>query len=206
MEPSDGCKTWSAFKILLRTRKLCPCHDDDEDFRQTTGDYEHDHDQDYEMDRWLSPRSGLIIAGTWLIIDRHVSIRSAEGLSMARATRVLIGEDEALVAMDLEMTLTELGYVVVGIGSSGEEVTQLNQQHRPDLILMDVRLQGPVDGFQAATIIQKESNVPILFVSAGLQTQKRTASKQNFLSKPYSNEKLQEAITDLLKNRVRGRE
>src|SRR5688572_19583309 len=89
---------------------------------------------------------------------------------MSMVTKVLIGEDEALVALDLEMSLSEMGYLVVGVVSSGQGMIRLNRELHPDVILMDIRLSGSVDGFQAAEQIQKEYGVPILFVSAGAET------------------------------------
>jgi len=66
-------------------------------------------------------------------------------------TRVLVVEDEQIVAEDLKMTLEDLGYVVVGIASSGERAIDLADSERPDLILMDIMLAGEMDGISAAT-------------------------------------------------------
>ena len=62
------------------------------------------------------------------------------------ARRILIVEDQRLIAADLENTLKKLGYVVVGNVASGEEAISTSDQVRPELVLMDVRLRGEMDG------------------------------------------------------------
>jgi DNA-binding response OmpR family regulator len=122
---------------------------------------------------------------------------------MSRRVKVLICEDEALVAMDLEMTLNELGYFVIGTASSSTEAIRLYRELCPDLILMDVRLQGKVDGLETANEIQKRNTVPILFMTAGSEVTTKISTRvdwsvNGFLSKPFSNEELKESIIRLL--------
>jgi two-component system, response regulator PdtaR len=117
--------------------------------------------------------------------------------------RVLIAEDEILVAMDLQITLSEIGYSVIGISSSGEQTIELTRAERPDIILMDVHLRGAVSGLQAAEKIQEEFAIPILFVTAAPDDstlEKINSSKMNaLLSKPISTQSLQIAINKLIK-------
>ena len=117
--------------------------------------------------------------------------------------RVLIAEDEILVAMDLKMELTLVGYSVIGISSSAEQTIQLTRAERPDIILMDVNLRGAVSGLQAAEKIQKEFPIPILFVTAAPDNSTSETiihSKRNaLLSKPFSKQALHSAIAKLLK-------
>ena len=63
---------------------------------------------------------------------------------------ILIVEDEHLVGFDLRRRLSRMGYTVVGITASGEEAIAHANRLRPDIVLMDVRLRGPVDGIEAA--------------------------------------------------------
>ena len=79
---------------------------------------------------------------------------------------ILIVEDEQLVAVDLEAHLTRLGYQVVDTAASGEEAWEKAQAAQPDLILMDVRLAGPMDGIEAARRIRRECDAPIVFLTA----------------------------------------
>lgn len=80
--------------------------------------------------------------------------------------RILIVEDEGLVARDLEAMIRNLGYRVVGICSSAEEAFRLIHTRRPDLIIMDIVLQGKLDGIKAAEEIRRRHNLPIIFLTA----------------------------------------
>jgi DNA-binding NtrC family response regulator len=80
--------------------------------------------------------------------------------------RVLIVEDEQIVAVDLEGHLERLGYQVAQTAASGEEACEKVLQAQPDLILMDVRLEGPMDGIEAAQRIRQRWEMPIIFLTA----------------------------------------
>jgi CheY-like chemotaxis protein len=80
--------------------------------------------------------------------------------------RLLIVEDEAIVAADLQRQLSRLGYKVEGRAKSGEEAVRLARQFSPDLVLMDVRLIGPMDGIEAARRIYHETGIPIVYMTA----------------------------------------
>lgn len=82
--------------------------------------------------------------------------------------RVLIVEDEAIIAMDSRDTLEDFTFKIVGIAGSGEKSIDLAEKHKPDLILMDIWLKGKMDGITAASIIREKIDIPIVFVSAHL--------------------------------------
>jgi two-component system sensor histidine kinase/response regulator len=82
------------------------------------------------------------------------------------AARIMIVEDERIVAMDLAETLRELGYAVAGVATRGEEAIELARQLTPQLILMDVRLAGNLDGIAAAQAIRDERDVPVIYLTA----------------------------------------
>jgi len=84
---------------------------------------------------------------------------------MAKVT-ILIVEDEAIVAEDLTQKLNRLGYVVAGVTARGEEAVALTRDSRPDLVLMDIHLQGPMDGVEAAAQIRRECAAPVVFLTA----------------------------------------
>jgi CheY-like chemotaxis protein len=104
--------------------------------------------------------------------------------------RILVVEDEQIVAADLAAKLGSLGYEVAGIASSGEEAISLSEQLRPELVLMDVRLQGRMDGTEAARRIQRATGVPIVFITAFAEIFLRDPSLMNppglCISKPFS--------------------
>ncbi len=84
---------------------------------------------------------------------------------MAKAT-ILIVEDEAIIAADLTATLQRLGYEVCATTGFGEEAIDLALNKRPDLVLMDIRLAGAMDGVEAAGIIRRELDLPVVFLTA----------------------------------------
>src|SRR6187200_1673947 len=82
------------------------------------------------------------------------------------AHSVLVVEDQRLIAADIENTLKKLGYVVVGNVSSGEEAISWSHEQRPELVLMDVRLRGEMDGIEAAEIIRNRFHLPVVYLTA----------------------------------------
>lgn len=84
---------------------------------------------------------------------------------MANA-RILIVEDEAITAKDIQMVLQDLGYEVTGTASSGEEAIRKAEDHKPALVLMDIVLQGKMDGIEAAGQIHTRMDVPIVYLTA----------------------------------------
>ncbi len=84
---------------------------------------------------------------------------------MSKAT-LLIVEDEAVVAEDLVKQLSQLDYAISGLTARGEEAVTLTRDRRPDLVLMDIRLSGPMDGVATAEIIRREYDVPVIYLTA----------------------------------------
>ncbi|HWQ66830.1 MAG TPA: response regulator [Methanospirillum sp.] len=80
--------------------------------------------------------------------------------------RILIVEDEAVTSVMLEKTLKELGYEVVGSAFDGEEAIALAAEKRPDLVLMDIRIQGDMDGIETAKRIYQQYDIPIIYLTA----------------------------------------
>jgi DNA-binding LytR/AlgR family response regulator len=103
--------------------------------------------------------------------------------------KVVIVEDEPLVAFDLKKQLEKTGMFVSGIFESGEEVLDSLKKDVPDIILMDVRLYGSLDGIDTAHEINKYHDVPILFLTANTDSSTFNRAKLTFphafLSKPF---------------------
>lgn len=112
--------------------------------------------------------------------------------------KILIVEDERIVAMDLAETLRELGYAVVGMAARGEDAIQRAAELSPALILMDVRLAGKLDGVQAADAIRSKQDIPVIYLTAHSdnETLKRAASTSasGYLVKPFKSPELRCAI------------
>ena len=79
---------------------------------------------------------------------------------------ILVVEDERIVALDLVATLKDLDYTVVASVLSGEAAVEQSTRLRPNIVLMDIRLAGVMDGIQAARVIWNELNIPIIFLTA----------------------------------------
>ena len=81
-------------------------------------------------------------------------------------TQILVVEDKGIVAEDIQRSLQALGYGVSGVASSGEEAIKKAEETRPDLVLMDIMLQGELDGIEAADQIRSRFNIPIIYLTA----------------------------------------
>ncbi len=111
---------------------------------------------------------------------------------------ILLVEDEGIVAEDLRETLLHLGYGVAGIASEGVQAVYMAEELTPDLIMMDVGLQGEVDGIQAARMILDRSHVPIIFLTGhrDVETLQRAvrAGPLGYILKPFQEVELRSAI------------
>ena len=112
--------------------------------------------------------------------------------------QVLVVEDEAIVALDIRHRLESLGYTVMATVARGSDAIAIVEKTYPDLILMDIQIQGDMDGIETATIIQERADVPVIFLTANsdeatLQRAKGSAPMA-FLLKPFEDRDLRTAI------------
>ncbi len=112
--------------------------------------------------------------------------------------RLLIVEDQAIIAADLSARLSRAGYVVAGIASSGEEAILLARKLRPALVLMDIQLKPGLDGVEAATAINDELRIPVVYVTshsdpATFDRAKRTHPLA-YVMKPFQDRELSMSI------------
>jgi two-component system, cell cycle sensor histidine kinase and response regulator CckA len=115
--------------------------------------------------------------------------------------RILIVEDESIVQLDLQRRVQRMGHTVVGIASSGEEAVAKAVELKPDLVIMDVRLEGSMDGIEAARRIRAEHGTRIVYVTAYAATLEELAAQDVFgpcVTKPFRTTELQSAITRTL--------
>lgn len=108
---------------------------------------------------------------------------------MSTPKKVLIVEDEAVIALLIEQTLRARGYEICSIAISGEDAIDCALQRSPDLILMDIKLSGEMKGTTAAKIISEKVNVPIIFLTAHSDPTTRSealeSSPYGYLLKPF---------------------
>lgn len=112
--------------------------------------------------------------------------------------KILIVEDESLVVMDLTLSLTKLGYDVIGSASNYQDAIALTKDKKPNLILMDIYLNGNIDGIETAKEINKFYDIPIIYLTAlsGSNELERalTTNPSAYLIKPFSTQSLKAAI------------
>ena len=125
---------------------------------------------------------------------------------MTTAT-ILVVEDEAITAKDLEATLQDLGYAVCGIASTGAEALQKVEANRPDLVLMDIVLQGGMDGIEAAERIRANWGIPVVYLTAHSddQTIRRASITEpyGYIVKPFNERELHSNVEiSLYKSRM----
>lgn len=111
---------------------------------------------------------------------------------------ILVVEDEVIVAADLADKLGHLGYDVIGSTPRGEEAVSIASRFRPDIILMDIRLQGRMDGVEAAACIHNDCHLPVIYLTAHRDpvTLERAKVTEPFgyLTKPFDESELETAI------------
>ena len=116
--------------------------------------------------------------------------------------KIQIVEDESIFAMDLASQLKEMNYSVVSITDSGDKAIQEAAINNPDVILMDIRLKGEIDGIDASRKIRRRNNIPIIFLTAYADehTLKRAKVTEPFgyLLKPINKQELKAVIEMVL--------
>ena len=125
-----------------------------------------------------------------------------------KANILIIVEDESIVAQDLQFTLGDLGYGVPAIANSGELAIQKVAEHQPDLILMDIRIIGEMDGIATAEVISQRFDIPVIFLTAHSdeETLARAieTSPYGYIVKPFEEKELLTTIeVGLYKYRAR---
>ncbi len=114
------------------------------------------------------------------------------------SARILVVEDEAIVALDLRKRLSSLGYEIIDVTARGENAVEIARKHRPDLTLMDIRLRGEMDGIKAADIIRTELNLPVVYLTAHADdatvARARLTEPFGYILKPFDERELRTVI------------
>jgi CheY-like chemotaxis protein len=156
---------------------------------------------------WLSSLSAEILQSSHNKILKESLSSSDKDVSnptFESSSKVLILEDERLIAESIRILLESNGYSVVDIVASGEEAIKKADLHNPDLLLMDIRLAGELDGIETAVMIHsKKQKIPIVFLTAHPQDRfphinQLDPSTFVYLRKPYSDADLLHAIDEVI--------
>lgn len=117
---------------------------------------------------------------------------------MDSPVKVLIVEDETVIAAGISVDLDELGYEVTGMVTRAEQALAHCRQTPPDVILLDIKLKGEMDGIQLAHQLNEEIDIPIIFLTANADEATFNRAKETlpfaFLSKPYKKLDLQRTL------------
>lgn len=113
-------------------------------------------------------------------------------------TKILIVEDEKVVAMDIKRRLENLGYNVTDLISSGERSLESIAENPPDLVLMDIKLEGKMDGVETAHLIRKHFNVPVIYLTAYYDEEILERAQKtepfSYILKPFHDQELYASI------------
>lgn len=128
----------------------------------------------------------------------NVLTQSAAIVPPVAGTKVMIVEDEAVVALHLRQELTKLGYTVAGIATTGEQALKLLEEVFPDVILMDIHIQGEIDGIETTKRIPRYLHIPVIYLTAYSEdsTLKRASDTYpyGYLIKPFLDRELHATI------------
>ena len=117
--------------------------------------------------------------------------------------RILVVEDESIVQLDIQYRLEKMGHEVVGFASRGEDAVAKASDLKPDLVIMDVRLDGSMNGLEAAQKIGAGPGTPVVYITAypEIHTAEQHKALGPRLSKPFTNAEFHAVITRALTDR-----
>jgi len=117
---------------------------------------------------------------------------------MAVPARILIVEDDAVLMIDLQDTITRLGYHLAGAAATGMKAVELALVQKPDVILMDIKLRGSMNGIQAAEKIRTQQDIPIIYLTAytddSFLQQAKLTDAYAYLTKPVRERELRASL------------
>lgn len=112
--------------------------------------------------------------------------------------KILVVEDDTIIALTIESRLRQFGYEVVGRASTGEDALKKVKEFQPDLVLMDIHIKGPMDGIQTAERVYGFYNIPVVYLTAysdenTLERAQKT-SPFGYIVKPFNDDTLRSTI------------
>lgn len=117
---------------------------------------------------------------------------------MNEPTHVVIVEDEVIIAMDMQQCLEEFGYIVDDVCNNADDALLCIKSYKPDVVLLDIKLEGDKDGTEIAEIIQDELKIPVIYVTAHSDEQTLQSAQvtrpYGYIIKPVDENQLNSAI------------
>ncbi|HKJ33071.1 MAG TPA: response regulator, partial [Balneolales bacterium] len=119
-------------------------------------------------------------------------------MSEDHANKIMVVDDEVVIALRLQQRLTTMGFDITGVAHSGEEAVEKARRLRPDLILMDIMIPGKLDGIAAAKIVKDELGIPVVFLTAfsedNIIDRAKQAEPYGYILKPFQDREIKAAI------------
>jgi CheY-like chemotaxis protein len=132
------------------------------------------------------------------VATQHIDLADLEPMSSLPDTRILVVEDERIVGLHLKQQLVKLGYKVVAVVSSGDEALKVVADRNPDVVLMDIHIDGEIDGIETASRIPSDQCIPVIYLTAfaGETTLQRARATKpyGYMMKPFSERELHATI------------
>jgi len=129
---------------------------------------------------------------------QEVTKKKQKAVGNKKAIRIMVVEDEKIVARDIQNTLKNFGYDVSAVVASGEDAIQMVREVQPDLVLMDIVLRGNMDGVRTARKIYYDFNIPVIYVTAyadeGTLNRVKKTEPFGYILKPFQVKELRSAI------------
>lgn len=133
----------------------------------------------------------------YVLFSLRTNIQLTDSVKTVRS-KILIVEDEIIIAIDLKIRLENLGYHILGIALNGEDAIKKIREKNPDLVLMDIQLNGDMDGIKVAQQIRNQYNIPFIYITGSHDNSLLDRAKQTnpigFISKPFDEIEIQKAI------------
>jgi two-component system cell cycle sensor histidine kinase/response regulator CckA len=130
--------------------------------------------------------------------------------NMVHTTKVMIVEDEAIIAQDIKMRLNEFGFTVIGMARSAAEAFTQIERELPDVVLMDIQIQGNLDGIAAGDVVRTRYALPVIYLTAHADDATLHRAKQTdpygYIVKPIENNNMKAVITMALNKHMLERE
>ncbi len=113
-------------------------------------------------------------------------------------TKIMIVEDESIIALDIKNSLSKLGYAITGVAASGDAALMKIKENRPNLVLMDIHLKGEMNGIQTSEIIKSDFHLPVIYLTANADSSTFQSAQATdphaYLLKPFNEKSLSIAI------------
>ena len=125
---------------------------------------------------------------------------------MTPRSKIIIVEDEIIIALDLKLRLENLGHEVMSTVFNGEDAIKVAGEKNPDLVLMDIQLNGELDGINVAQQIRNLYNIPFIYLTGSYENALLERAKQTdpvgFISKPFDESEIQNLIETAMSQKI----